>query len=220
MELGEPDASGRRRPVPIAGSDFPVECDAVIAAVGQSVDRERAEAEGLALTDRGLAADPRTLATNLPGVFAGGDAVLGADLAVRAVAAGRVAAVSIDQYLAGRPVTGPEDLVAIALRPVDDDERAAMFREIEKAKRVETPAPRAGAPDLRVRGDRPGARRRAGPARGAALPELRLRARPAVAACGAGRPPTSPTPTASSAAGGGSTATRRTRRSCTSRASA
>jgi formate dehydrogenase major subunit len=64
---------------------------------------------------------------------------VGADLAVRAVAAGRVAAVSIDQYLAGRPVTGPEDLVAIALRPVDDDERAAMFREIEKAKRVETP---------------------------------------------------------------------------------
>ena len=175
MELGEPDASGRRRPVPIAGSDFPVECDAVIAAVGQSVDRERAGAEGLALTDRGLAADPRTLATSLPGVFAGGDAVLGADLAVRAVAAGRVAAVSIDQYLSGRPVTGPEDLVAIALRPVDDDERAAMFREIEKAKRVETPAPRAGAPDLRVRGDRPGARRRAGPARGAALPELRLR---------------------------------------------
>jgi formate dehydrogenase major subunit len=139
MELGEPDASGRRRPVPVAGSDFPVECDAVIAAVGQAVDRERAGAEGLALTDRGLAADPRTLATTLPGVFAGGDAVLGADLAVRAVAAGRVAAVSIDQYLSGRPVTGPEDLVAIALRPVDDDERAAILREIEKAKRVETP---------------------------------------------------------------------------------
>jgi ferredoxin len=140
VELGEPDTSGRRRPVPIAGSDFPVECDAVIAAVGQSVEREHAKAEGLALTDRGLAADPRTLATTLPGVFAGGDAVLGADLAVRAVAAGRVAAVSIDQYVTGRPVTGPEDLVAIALRPVDDDERAAMFREIEKAKRVETPA--------------------------------------------------------------------------------
>jgi formate dehydrogenase major subunit len=138
MELGEPDESGRRRPVPVVGSDFPVECDAVVAAVGQAVDRERAGAEGLALTDRGLAADPRTLATTLPGVFAGGDAVLGADLAVRAVAAGRVAAVSIDQYLSGRPVTGPEDLVAIALRPVDDDERAAILREIEKAKRVET----------------------------------------------------------------------------------
>jgi formate dehydrogenase major subunit len=139
MEPGEPDHSGRRRPVPVPGSEFVVECDAVIAAVGQTVDRERAEAEGLALTARGLAADPRTLATNLDGVFAGGDAVLGADLAVRAVAAGRVAAVSIDQYLGGRPVTGPEDLVAIALRPVDDDERAAIFREIEKAKRVKRP---------------------------------------------------------------------------------
>jgi formate dehydrogenase major subunit len=139
MELGEPDHSGRRRPVPVPGSEFVVECDAVIAAVGQTVDRERAEAEGLALTGRGLAADPRTLATNLPGVFAGGDAVLGADLAVRAVAAGRIAAVSIDQYLGGRPVAGPEELAAIALRPCDDDERAAIFREIEKATRVRTP---------------------------------------------------------------------------------
>jgi formate dehydrogenase major subunit len=139
MELGEPDGSGRRRPVPIPGSELEVSCDTVIAAVGQEVDREQAESEDLALTGRGIAADPRTLATNLPGVFAGGDAVLGADLAVRAVAAGRVAAISIDQYLSGRPVTGPEDLVAIALRPVDDAERAAIFREIEKAKRVETP---------------------------------------------------------------------------------
>jgi formate dehydrogenase major subunit len=139
MELGEPDASGRRRPVPVPGSEFAVGCDTAIAAVGQEVDRERASAEGLALTGRGLAADPRTLATDHPGVFAGGDAVLGADLAVRAVAAGRIAAVSIDQYLSGRPVTGPEDLVAIALRPVDEEERAAIFREIEKAKRVETP---------------------------------------------------------------------------------
>jgi len=81
----------------------------------------------------------KTLATNLPGVFAGGDAVLGADLAVRAVAAGRIAAISIDQHLSGQPVTGPEELAAIALRPVDDEEQAAIFREIEKAERVPTP---------------------------------------------------------------------------------
>ena len=86
-----------------------------------------------------MKADPQTLATSLPGVFAGGDAVLGADLAVRAVAAGRIAATSIDQYLAGQPVTGPSELTAITLRRIDDDERAVIFRDIEKADRVATP---------------------------------------------------------------------------------
>jgi formate dehydrogenase major subunit len=139
MELGEPDDSGRRRPVPVAGSDFEVPCDTVIAAVGQAVDRELARGEGLELTGWGLAVDQKTLATSLPGVFAGGDAVLGADLAVRAAAAGRLAAVSIDQHLEGQPVTGPEERAAISLRPVDDEEQAAIFREIEKSERVATP---------------------------------------------------------------------------------
>ncbi len=139
MQPGELDDSGRPQPVPIPGSDFELPCDTVVAALGQEVDREPARGEGLALTHVGLAVDPRTLATGLPGVFAGGDAVLGADLAVRAVAAGRIAAVSIDQYLAGRPVTGPEERAAVALRPIDDDERAAIFREIERAERVKTP---------------------------------------------------------------------------------
>ncbi|MGD8896306.1 MAG: FAD-dependent oxidoreductase, partial [Acidobacteriota bacterium] len=139
MELGEKDDSGRRRPVPIPDSEFEVRCDTVIAAVGQAVDRSLAEDEGLELTGWGLAVDEKTLATNLPGVFAGGDAVLGADLAVRAVAAGRIAATSIDQHLTGQPVTGPEELAAIALRPVDDEEQAAIFRDIEQAERVPTP---------------------------------------------------------------------------------
>jgi ferredoxin len=55
------------------------------------------------------------------------------------VAAGRIAAVSIDQHLTGQPVTGPEELAAIALRPIDDEEQAAVFREIEQAERVPTP---------------------------------------------------------------------------------
>ncbi len=139
MELGEPDASGRRRPVPVPGSEFEVACDAVVAAVGQSVERALAEADGLDVTGWGIAAERATLATNLPGVFAGGDAVLGADVAVRAVAAGRVAATSIDQHLSGQTVTGPRDLVAIAMTPVDDGERAAMFRRIESTARVATP---------------------------------------------------------------------------------
>jgi formate dehydrogenase major subunit len=139
MQLGEPDASGRRRPVPVPGSEEAIDCDSVIAAVGQSVDRELAEREGLEVGDRGIRADPITLATRVRGVFAGGDAVLGADLAVRAVAAGRIAATSIDQYLSGATVTGPAELTAIAMRPVDDEERAVIFRSIEQAARVATP---------------------------------------------------------------------------------
>ena len=106
MTLGEPDGSGRRQPIPVAGSEFTLECSTVIAAIGQSVEREVAERDGVQVTGWGLAADETTLATNVPGVFAGGDAVLGPDLAVRAVAAGRMAAVSIDQYLRGEAVTG------------------------------------------------------------------------------------------------------------------
>jgi formate dehydrogenase major subunit len=138
VELGDPDASGRRRPVPIAGTDFTTGCSTVIAAAGQSVDRSHAEREGLHVTGWGLAAADRTFATNLPGVFAGGDAVLGADLAVRAVAAGRMAAASIDQYLRGDPVTGEPSMTDIAMRPVDDAERAAIFRAIEQAPRAAT----------------------------------------------------------------------------------
>jgi formate dehydrogenase major subunit len=139
MALGEPDASGRRRPVAIEGSDFIVECSTVIAAIGQAVERSLAEHEGLRVTSWGIAADERTLSTNLPGVFAGGDAVLGADLAVRAVAAGRIAAASIHQYLSGDALTGEMAVTSVALRPIDDAERAAIFREIEKAARVPMP---------------------------------------------------------------------------------
>src|ERR1019366_8328849 len=139
MTLGEPDASGRRSPVPVEGSEFALRCSTAIAAIGQSVERTLAEREGLRVTAWGIAADPGTLATNLPGVFAGGDAVLGADLAVRAVAAGRIAATSIHQYLTGQAVTGEPAIAGIAMQPVDDAERAAIFRAIESAARVRAP---------------------------------------------------------------------------------
>jgi formate dehydrogenase major subunit len=135
MTLGEPDASGRRRPVELDGSDFTMECSTVIAAIGQSVDLSLPEQEGLEVTAWGIAADERTFATNLPGVFAGGDGVLGADLAVRAVAAGRMAATAMHEFLSGRPVTGEPALTAIAMRPIDDAERAAIFRGIERRMR-------------------------------------------------------------------------------------
>jgi formate dehydrogenase major subunit len=88
-------------------------------------------------------ASPATLATNLDGVFAGGDAVTGADLAVRAVAAGRLAAVSIDQYLGGRRVTGDPELVSVLMGKMDEAELAAFFRDVEQT-------PRAVMPELPV----------------------------------------------------------------------
>ena len=138
MSLGERDGAGRRQPVPIAGSEFTMECSTVIAATGQAVERAVAERDGLQVTGWGIAADEKTLATNVPGVFAGGDAVIGADLAVRAVAAGRMAAASIDQFLRGVAVTGEPATWNIAMRPVDDAERAAIFRAIEKSRRTRT----------------------------------------------------------------------------------
>ena len=103
MELGEPDASGRRRPVPLEGSEFVVECDQVISAIGQFPKLDGAgEAEGLAHTRwRTLAVDDWTLQTADPKVFAGGDAVLGAQTVIQAIAQGKKAAWSMDAYLRG-----------------------------------------------------------------------------------------------------------------------
>jgi heterodisulfide reductase subunit A len=103
MELGEPDASGRRRPVPIKGSEFDIELDMIIPAIGQTTDLSFLGGNsGIETTRRGtLSADPETLATSRPGVFAGGDAVSGPAMAIEAVAAGKRAAVAIDNYLKG-----------------------------------------------------------------------------------------------------------------------
>ncbi|UCF37482.1 MAG: FAD-dependent oxidoreductase [Acidobacteriota bacterium] len=135
MELGEPDSSGRRRPVPIPDSDFQVECTAVVAAIGQSVEVSLAREQNIEVSAWGIASDLKTLETNIPGVFAGGDAVLGADLAIRAVAAGRVAATSIDQFLKGKPVVGLEEQAAVEMRAVSERERAEIFRRIELSSR-------------------------------------------------------------------------------------
>jgi len=100
MELGEPDASGRRRPVPIKGSEFTTEFDSVIAAIGQSPDIP----EGFKLKlGRGntIQTSADTMATGSKGVWAGGDAVSGPASVIEAIAAGRKAASSIDKYLGG-----------------------------------------------------------------------------------------------------------------------
>jgi NADH-quinone oxidoreductase subunit F len=103
MKLGEIDASGRRRPIPVEGSDFFVEADTVIAAVGQAPDLsflppdselERTKWETLAV-------DNNKLSTNIPGVFAGGDFVSGPGMVIEAIAAGRRGALAINKYLSG-----------------------------------------------------------------------------------------------------------------------
>ncbi len=101
MELGEPDESGRRRPVPIPGSEFVIPIDTVVVAIGQGPNPLLLETiEGLALNKKGyIAADPQTGATSLPGVFAGGDIVTGAATVISAMGAGKRAARSIDLYL-------------------------------------------------------------------------------------------------------------------------
>jgi len=136
MELGPADESGRARPVPIPGSTFTLEASCVIAAIGQTVDASGLRPDALRLSRRGILADPATLATSLPGVFAGGDAVSGADLAVRAVAAGKLAAVSIDQHLGGRRVQGDPEMVSVVMNKLDEQELAAFFRQVEEAPRA------------------------------------------------------------------------------------
>lgn len=115
MELGEPDASGRRRPQPVEGSEETLQAGICIAAIGQIPDLASVDEAGLEKTDwRTLSADEKSLATNLDGVFAGGDCVHGAATVVEAVAHGREGAVSIDQYLRGEPVERDRPIFNIA----------------------------------------------------------------------------------------------------------
>lgn len=106
MELGEPDQSGRRRPVPIKDSEFVIDADIVIPAIGQKIDFSFVtEADGIAITKRGaVAADPETFATSQAGVFSAGDCVTGPDVLVRATGTGKRAAEKIDLYLKGNKV--------------------------------------------------------------------------------------------------------------------
>ncbi len=109
MELGEPDDSGRRRPVPIEGSDFNRRFDTLIAAIGQAPQTpgEFGIRIGKGST---IQVDPVTLTTNRTGVFAGGDAVTGPATVTEALAAGRMAASRIDDYLQHRyPIADKED---------------------------------------------------------------------------------------------------------------
>jgi len=131
MELGEPDASGRRRPVPIKGSEFDMEVDNVIMAVGQGVDKDALPKE-LEYTSWGtLQVDSVTLQTNIEGVFAAGDVVSGPADVIAAVAGGKEAAISIDRHLRGadlkegRPETRKR-VTEVSKKGVEPKERPVM----------------------------------------------------------------------------------------------
>lgn len=148
MKLGEPDASGRRRPVPIRGSEFVMEFDNVIPSIGQTADiPAKFEVE----IGRGnvIKVDNETLATSRKGVFAGGDIVTGPASVIGAIAQGRQAASSIDKYLGGNgiidetlvPVEKPDPLFGqdtdfanwkqAKMPCIDNNKRLAGFTEVE-----------------------------------------------------------------------------------------
>jgi NADH-quinone oxidoreductase subunit F len=154
MVLSEFDRSGRRRPVELPGGDFVIDADVIIPAIGQSVESTCVDGECITFTRRGtVEVDPHTMATKVPGVFAGGDSISGPATVIEAIAAGNRAATSIDRYLSGNkqlwePPTGstwtrPTSTVkpayeineAEAYRPsmpkVDVRERKTCFVEVE-----------------------------------------------------------------------------------------
>jgi heterodisulfide reductase subunit A len=103
-ELGQPDASGRRRPVPVKGSEFVIACDAVIPAIGQKIDVSwTAAAPDLKLTSKNtFRVNPHTLQTSVPYVFAAGDAVTGPATVIEAVAAGHKAVAAMHRFINGQ----------------------------------------------------------------------------------------------------------------------
>jgi NADPH-dependent glutamate synthase beta subunit-like oxidoreductase/coenzyme F420-reducing hydrogenase delta subunit/NAD-dependent dihydropyrimidine dehydrogenase PreA subunit len=133
MELGEPDASGRRRPEPVKGSEFDEKYDSLIAAIGQApqTPSEFGVSMGKGST---IQVDPFTLTTNRIGVFAGGDAVTGPATVTEALAAGRLAANRIDDYLQHRYPTAKKEKETLS-----GDLSAETIEMIKKVGRVEPP---------------------------------------------------------------------------------
>ncbi len=159
--LGDVDASGRRKPIPIPGSEFHIPLDTLIVAIGERPDSECLESMGLPPKKDGrLIVDSKTLAAPREGVFAGGDLATGPNTVVAAIAAGKKAAESIDRYLRGMPLETPAAInlprAYVAPPPVADEEddpgRAippALPAELRKKSFVEVEA--SLAPEEAVR---------------------------------------------------------------------
>ncbi|MEW6367168.1 MAG: FAD-dependent oxidoreductase [Acidobacteriota bacterium] len=138
--LGEVDASGRRRPVPIPGTEYSVPVDTLIVAISEGSDTDCIAVAGvnrIEVTAGGtVKIDSDTLLTNRAGVFAGGDVVTGPNTVVDAIAAGKRAAVMIDRYLRREVLAQPEQLrrPSVYVEPLAPEPEAA-----EPARRVELP---------------------------------------------------------------------------------
>lgn len=138
MELGEPDESGRRRPQPIAGSEFTIPADSMILAIGQEVDASGLEGAVQMNHWGNIVATQLTLGTSAEGVFAGGDCETGPATVVEAIAAGRRAAVAIDAYVRGEDPGVACSVPAVSLKqrkprlfeigalPLSDEQRHDM----------------------------------------------------------------------------------------------
>ncbi len=130
--LGEEDASSRRRPVEVPGTEFVLEVDTVIPAIGQSV--VAGPGHGLALSKSGtIQADPETCATSLNGVFAGGDCVTGPASIIEAIAAGKRAAASMDRFAAGSGAFLQHDLPKVES---DREEALALHGHLKREFRA------------------------------------------------------------------------------------
>ncbi len=125
MRLGEPDASGRRRPIPVAGSEFRMDVDVVVPAIGQSPDLGfLGEGHGMRITPQGtFDVDRRTYMTSRPGVFAAGDAITQPVSVIHAIASAKRAAAAIDAYLRGVPLGDAPDEAPVSHRDLAEEER-------------------------------------------------------------------------------------------------
>ncbi|MFH1452812.1 MAG: FAD-dependent oxidoreductase [Armatimonadota bacterium] len=142
MKLGEPDATGRRKPIEMPGSEFALEADTIISAIGQKVDSTELKNMSIALTKWDtVLVNPDTLHTNIKNVFSAGDCVSGPDLAVRAIGGGKLAAKSIDQFLKGEEITGIHHDYNVSRGKIEDvdEEFYINAKDIKKQKNSEIP---------------------------------------------------------------------------------
>jgi len=138
MELGEPDASGRRRPVPMANSEWSFPVDTVITALGQGTQTSFTEVLGLQMAKNGtILVDSSTGTTNVAGVFAGGDVSTGPAYVVDAIGAGQRAARSISRYLKGEQVSAANN--AREAEKLTEDEVVRMAARFPTVDRIPMP---------------------------------------------------------------------------------
>jgi formate dehydrogenase major subunit len=140
MELGEPDASGRRSPCEKPGSEYNMPVDVVIAALGQTQDLSFInDTFSLQSDKKRIVADEALMTTNLDGVFAGGDAVTGPQTAIKAIAAGRRAALAMDQYLLGKQLKKSKEFYNHTKGKDLKDVDKAEFEKFEKLTKEHMP---------------------------------------------------------------------------------